>query len=81
MYRVVLDSISDKMAELEKTGKHGDIIKTDTKTLGYYVIKFLSEAYTIQEYRTCKIKISTYGELFVKAQYMNGMKDKTKWYW
>ena len=30
--------------------------------MGYYVIKFVSEAYTLQEYTTCDVKISTAGE-------------------
>ena len=41
--QVVLDSINDNMTALEKNGKCGAINKTYATTLGYYVIKFMSE--------------------------------------
>ena len=41
----------------------------------------MSEAYTIQEETTCNVKISTSGELFSKAKYMNCMQENTKCYW
>ena len=40
--QVVLYVISDNMAALVWTGQHGSINKTDTNTMGYYVIKLLS---------------------------------------
>ena len=49
--------------------------------MGYYVIKFLSEAYTLQEDTTYNVQISTSSELVVKAQYIPSMQYKTKWYW
>ena len=45
----VIDGISDYMSSLVKTGKYGALNKTGTTTMGYYVIKFISEAYTLQE--------------------------------
>ena len=44
--------------------------------MGYYVIKFFSEVYKLQEDTTCDLQISIYDELVVKAQYMNCMQDK-----
>ena len=49
--------------------------------MGYYVIKFISEPYTLQEETVCNRKISIVGELVVKAQYMNYMQDNKKIYW
>ena len=69
------------MAELSQTGKYGAINTTDTTTMGYCVLKFMSESYTLEEETTCYGKISTTGGLDVKVQYMNCMKDNTKWYW
>ena len=45
--QVVLDGISDNMASLVKSGKCGAIKTTDTKTNGFYVVIFTSEAYTL----------------------------------
>ena len=46
IHQVVLDGISDNKASLVESGKYGAIRKTDTKTNGFYVIIFTSEAYT-----------------------------------
>ena len=40
------------MASLVQSGMYGDINTYDTTTNGLYVIKFLSEAYTIQNNTT-----------------------------
>ena len=42
--QVLLYGISDNLASLVQSIKYGDINKTDTSTMGYYVIKFFSEA-------------------------------------
>ena len=42
--------------------------------MDYYVIKFMSEPYTLQEKTTRDGKNSTTGELVVKSQYTNCMK-------
>ena len=47
----------------------------------YYVIKLLSESYTLQEDTTNYGRISTSGELYVKSQYVNCMQYNTRWYW
>ena len=41
--QVLLDIISDNTATLVKTGKCGGINTTDTTTMGYHNIKFVSE--------------------------------------
>ena len=55
------------MASLVQSGKYYSINTTNTSTMGYYVIKFVSDAYTLQENTTCDRKIISAGELFVKA--------------
>ena len=47
VYKVVLDGISDNMAYIVQLGN-----AEDPTTLGYYVIKYLYEPYTLQEYQT-----------------------------
>ena len=46
---VLLDGISDNMAALVQSVKYGSINTTYTTTMGYYVIKSVSEAYKLQE--------------------------------
>ena len=41
---MVLDEISDNMLELAKTDKYVANITTDNSNMGYYVVKFMSEA-------------------------------------
>ena len=69
------------MSALVQTTKQGDIDTTYTTIMGYYVIKLISEDHISQEETRCSVQISTFGELVVKDQYMNFMKDNTKWYW
>ena len=52
MHQVVLDIISYNVASLVKPGKYGLINTDETTTNGFYVIKFVSEAYTLQNNTT-----------------------------
>ena len=81
IHQVVLDGISKKMDELVQTGQYGDINTTYTSTMGYYVIKFVSEPYTLQGETMFGRQISTSVELVFKSQYMDCMKDNTEWCW
>ena len=58
------------MASLVRPGKYGAMKTTDTSTMRYYMIKFISESYTLQEDTTCGRQIISAGELIVKAQYL-----------
>ena len=44
IYQVVLDVISENMYSLVQSGDYVAMNKTDTSILGYYVVKFVSEA-------------------------------------
>ena len=55
------------MAVLVQIGKYGAINTTYTTTMGYYVTKFLSEAYTLQECTTCDGKIGAANELIYQS--------------
>ena len=48
-HNVILDGISGSMFYLVQLGKCGAINEEDTTTMGYCVIKYLSEPYTLQE--------------------------------
>ena len=53
----MLDGISDNMASIVQLGKYGAINVADPTSVEYYVIKYLSEPYTLNEYQT------TYGQV------------------
>ena len=81
IHRVVLDGISDKLASLVQSGKYCSMNIAYTSTMGYYVIKVVLEAYTLQEDTKCNKQIISSGELVVKSQYLSCMQVKTNWYW
>ena len=47
----------------------------------YYVIKFVSEVYTLQYDTKWDGQIISSSELVVNAQYLICMKEKKHWYW
>ena len=49
IHRIVLDGISNNMDYMVQTGKYSAFNKNDTKTIGYYSIKYVSYAFTLQE--------------------------------
>ena len=58
------------MDSLVQTGMYGTINTYETTTNGLYVIKFISEEYTLQNNTTIDGKVISSGELVVKAQYL-----------
>ena len=66
--QVLIYGISNNIDELVQTGKYSSINKTDTTTMVYYVIKLLSEAYTLQEDTNHNVQISIAGKLVSKGQ-------------
>ena len=59
-----------------QTGKYGATNSEDPTTLGYYVVKYVSDNFTLQEDITNDGKVSNPGELLVKAKYPIIMKEK-----
>ena len=58
------------MAALVQSGKYGVINTSDTTTNVFYVNKFISEAYTLQNNTQIDRQFISAGELFFKAQYL-----------
>ena len=52
MHQVFLDRISENMASLVQSGMYVAINTDDTTKNGFYVIQFISEAYTLQNNTT-----------------------------
>ena len=69
------------MDALLQTDKYGAINTIDTTTMGYYVIKFVSESYTLQEETTCDVIIINSGELVVKSRCMKCIQYNTNCNW
>ena len=69
------------MVSLVQPGMYSVINKIYPTTSGYNAVKYLSEAYTLQEDTSCDGKISMSGKLILKYQYLICMKTKKKWYW
>ena len=61
------------MASLVQSGKYCAMNTIDASKIGYYVIKFVSEAYTVQVDTTCNVQIISSGELVLKAHYLSCM--------
>ena len=68
VHMVVLDSIRDNISSLVQLGKCCSINSADPITMGYYVIKYLSEIYILKEDQTTYGKVIKAGGLVVKAE-------------
>ena len=49
--------------------------------MGYYVIKYVSDTFTLQEYTTIDFQVNKYVELSVRAKHLSEIQYKTIWYW
>ena len=61
------------MDSFVQSGMYGDINTNDTTTNGFYVIQFLSEAYTLKNNTKIDGNFISSGQLVVKAQYVWSM--------
>ena len=81
IHQVVLDGISDNIASLVQPGMYGAINTYETTKNAFYVIQFISEAYTLKNNTQIYGQAISAGELVVKAQYVCSMQEDTDWYW
>ena len=77
----MFDGISDNMYSLVKLGIYGAINAAHITKMGYYLIKYISEPYTLQKDQTKDGKVGKAGELVFKAVYLGIVKAKTIFYW
>ena len=59
---------------------YGTSNTAENTTNGFYAIKFISEAYTLQNNTTIDGKVLSAGKLAVKAQYLCSMQENNNWY-
>ena len=81
IHQVFLDGIGENMASLVQSGMYDKLNIDDTITNRFYVIKFLSYAYTLQNNTTIYGQVISARELVVKAQYLCSIQENTNWYW
>ena len=60
-HKVIIDGITENITSLVQSGMYGDINTDDTTKNGFYVIKFIPEAYKLQNNTTID------GKLFLLA--------------
>ena len=81
IHKFGIDRISDNMVSLGQSDKYASVNTSVTTTNGYYVIMFISEAYTLKNNTTTDVQIIYLGELVFKTQYICSIKYSTNWYW
>ena len=68
------------MTSLVQSGMYGAINTYYTTSNGFYVIQFISEAYTLQNNTSIYGQVIYSGELFVKFQYLCSIQENINWY-
>ena len=69
------------MASLDQSGMYVAINTDETTTNVFYVIQFISEAYTLQNNTQIDGQVISSGELVFKTQYLCSVQENTNWYW
>ena len=70
VHKVVLDGISENMSSLVHNRKYGAVNTVDPTTTGYYVVKLISEPYTLQEGETVNKQFINSDRIIVNALYL-----------
>ena len=78
---VLIDAISDNIASLGHGIEYGAINTAYTTTMRYYIVKYVFEAFKLQEYITTDGQLSKRGELVIRSDCLKNKKGKTNWYW
>ena len=74
IHKILLDGISDNMTSLAMTDKYGANTTTDTTTMGFYAVKYMSYAFTLQQDITTNGQLFKAVEMDVRAIYIRSMK-------
>ena len=69
------------MASLVQSCMHGVTTTHDTTRNEFYVIKFISEAYALQNNTQIDGQVISAGELVVKEKYLFSTQENSNWYW
>ena len=63
-----------------QTDKYGVITAEYLTKMGYYVVKYVSDAFTLHEDTTSCQQVSNAGEMSVRAENPSCIKAKKNWY-
>ena len=72
---MVLYGIIENMSLLVHNGKYGTFNTSYRTTIGYYVVKFISEPYRLQGNKTENKQVINTGKLIVNAVYLIMIKE------
>ena len=81
MHKVLLYGISANVSVILQRGNYVAINTAVTTTMGYYVVKLLSEPCTLQDNKTVDEQVIKAGEHMVKQEYLSITKTDTNCYW
>jgi hypothetical protein len=80
IHQMILNSIAGQMAATIEKNSFGVVNTDDQRTDGFYVIKFLSKAYTLQEDITVNDELLKSGTLVCDAEYQSQAQPGSLWY-
>ena len=69
------------MASLVQSDIHSDINTEEPTTIGYYIVKYVSSTFILQDDITSGRQGSNAAKLDVQTECLIIMKEKSNWYW
>jgi hypothetical protein len=78
--KCVLNALEARVLLMMRIGEVGAVGTTDAATMGYYMVKWLSEPYTLQEETVGMASLLGTGKMVTKAVYFNRVKRAPYWY-
>ena len=69
------------MTSFFQSSKYSAINTEDPTIMGYYIVKYVSEAFALNEYIINDRKVSSTVELALQAEYLGILKANKNWYW
>ena len=76
----VLNALETRISLMMRIGEVGAVGMTDTTAMGYYMVKWLSEPYTLQEETVGMASLIGTGKMVAKAVYFNRVQERAP-YW
>ena len=80
LHKSILINISDKMGTFVTEYTYGAVNTNDSRTDGFYIVKFLSRPYTLQQDETYDNEILKEGCLVSDAEYLTPAMKDSSWY-
>ena len=78
--KCVLNALEVRVSLMMRSGEVGAVGTTDPAMMGYYMVKWLSEPYTLQEETVGMASLIGTGKMVAKAVYLNRVQCAPYWY-